>query len=117
MNSLNDAKKLKSWMRRNFIPECTKGWDSTIHIILKDAAAMTVDVSRREMKIRAGLEGKPLAVVRTDCETLLSVLRGDEPLDLAVMKDTLSADNMIEVFKFVTVFKYVRRRGAAKKKG
>jgi hypothetical protein len=24
---------------------------------------------------------------------------------------------MIEVFKFVTVFKYVRRRGAAKKNG
>ena len=96
-------------MRRRFRPDYTKGWDSTIHIYLKGEEPITVEVSRRQLHIHSGLINDPLSVVRTDSETFMSILRGDLPLDIAIMKGTLSAGNLIEVFKLITVFKPVIR--------
>lgn len=104
-----EEKKLIAWMRNRFMPECTRGWDSTIHVRLRDGGAFTVDVRRRKMHISAGLNGAPLAVLDTDCPTLRQVLRGDLPLDIAIMEETLRSDNMIETFKFITVFRPVTR--------
>lgn len=105
--STTDDKKLFSWMKKRFMPERTKGWDSTIHVRLSDGEPFTVDVNRRAMRISDGLVNEPLAQIQTGRDTLLEILRGDVPLDLAIMKGELSADNMVEVFKFITVFEPV----------
>ena len=99
------------------MPECAAGWDSTIHIVLHGGGTITVDAARRKLNITQDLHGEPLAVIHTDGDTLLSMLRGDLPLDLAVMRETLTTNNMIETFKFISVFKPVtahRKRAATK---
>ena len=99
-------------MRKHFMPECAGGWDSTIRILLKEGEDFTVDVKHRKLHISKGLNGEPLAEIQTDLRTLRSILSGDLPLDIAIMNNSISSDNMVETFKFVTVFRPVIRRRA-----
>jgi hypothetical protein len=87
------------------MPERTLGWDSTIHLVFTKGGTYTVDVSEQSLSVRSGLKGEPLAVINTYSSVLQSILKGNIPLDIAIMDDTLRSNNMIETFKFVTVFR------------
>ncbi|MFA6449988.1 MAG: hypothetical protein WCX65_10985 [bacterium] len=99
-----DPKKTISLMRRRFLPDRCAGWDTTIHIFLSDAGNITVNVDGGALEILAGLKGKPVARIATDTKTLAAVLAGKRQFDLAVVQGDFNTDNMIEAFKFVTVF-------------
>ena len=105
MAETNDRKILLDWMRRNFLPESASGWESTLHFHLSGEQPATIDFARKKLTASSGLNGEPLAVVNTRSNTLLEILKGETPLDIAIMKGSLDADNMVEVFKFISVFK------------
>jgi len=108
-----DLEKMKSWMRRRFVADRCGEWDSTIHIHLKGAGKMTAGFGGGKMRLLSGPRGDPLAVIRSDAVTLKDILRNAVPLELAVMRNELETDNMVEVFKFVTVFRPDARSVAA----
>lgn len=107
--SQSEYKTLTAWMRKHFMPEYAGEWDSTIHVILKDVENFTVDVKHQKLHISKGLNGDPLAKLESDYGTLKSILRGDLPLDIAIMYDFVRSNNMVETFKFITVFRHVRK--------
>jgi len=111
-----NRKKLLDWMKKNFMPDYSGGWNSTLHIHLAGEQPVTADFKRKTIALSQGFEGEPLSSITTDSSTLYQVLKGALPLDIAIMNGTLSADNMIEVFKFVSVFKPEHERPPAVEK-
>jgi len=114
-----NRKKLIDWMKKSFMPDSASGWNSTLHIHLKGEQPLTADFKRKAFDLSQGLEGEPLSTITTDSATMLDVLMGTLPLDIAIMRGTLSADNMIEVFKLVSVFRPERegKKAVEKKTG
>lgn len=104
MNTTLGIKELSAWMQTRFMPARASGWESALHLHLERGAKMTIESCRRKLLISNGFEGEPLATVRTTSSTLMNILKGEEPLDLAIIKNTLKTDNVTETFKFITVF-------------
>lgn len=104
--NIDPAQSLKSWMRRRFQPGWARAWDSTLRFELSGAKPFCADFLDNSMRlISCRTARQPLAVVHSDPDSLLKILCGALPLELAVMTHRLSTDNMTEVFKFITVFK------------
>jgi len=92
-------------LRERFCTELTEDWFSTIHFVFSDDGNWTFDVNNGQLEIREGLVGEPLSIVKTDKKTFDRVFSGEIPLEMAIMADKFTVDNIVEVFKLQTVFK------------
>jgi hypothetical protein len=92
-------------LRDRFLPECTEGWSTTIHVCFANGDAWTLDVDDCALRVTEGRSGEPLSTVTADPEAFDAVFAGRMPLEVALMSDRLAADNIVEIFKLQTVFK------------
>lgn len=87
-----------------FLPERTEGWFSTILFRFRDGGEWTCDINDGRLRFTEGRPRDPLSTVLTDEETFDRLFAGEIPLEIAMMTDRFFVDNIVEIFKFQTVF-------------
>lgn len=102
-----DLSRIIASLEERFMPECTEGWLSTIHVVFEGGGEWTLDVENCALRVAQGLRGEALSTVRAQPDTFDAVFSGRLPLEIALMSGRLSTDNLVEIFKLQTVFKKV----------
>ena len=96
-----------------FLADKAGDWSAVFHFAIKGGADHTMTISGGKCTVAAGLSGTPTCTLKTDADTIVSMVQGTIDGTKAFMAGKISADNMSDMMKFSTSFKLDREAAAA----
>lgn len=89
-----------------FIPEKAGDFKATIHFVIKDGPAKTVQIGGGRAWVEDGLQGTPACTIKTDTATVVGMMNNTVDAQKAFMGGKITADNMGVLMKFAMFFRF-----------